>query len=61
MKFEFTEDEADVIEDALISYVTDVIEDMETYNNDPENVEFYVNILKVFNSFREQLGKQRKI
>ena len=60
MKFELTEEETDVIEEALALYATDIAEDLKTYNNDPENVDFYAKAIKTFSNFQKQLSEQDK-
>lgn len=53
MKFEFTEEQADIITDAMSVYLNECYDDMEEMN-DQEHKEFYQKVLEVYQNFQKQ-------
>lgn len=53
MKFEFTEEQADIITDAMSVYLNECYTDMEEMQ-DQEHKEFYQKVLEVYQNFQKQ-------
>lgn len=53
MKFEFTEEQADIITDAMSVYLNECYDDMEEMK-DEEHKEFYQKVLEVYQNFQKQ-------
>lgn len=53
MKFEFSEEQADIITDAMSVYLNECYTDMEEMK-DEEHKEFYQKVLEVYQNFQKQ-------
>lgn len=59
MKFNLTEEQADIITDAMSVYLNECYTDMEEMN-DQEHKEFYQKVIDVYQDFQKQWGDNEK-